>query len=197
MRLVLDWDGTITEVDTLHMLLERFGDIGVFRSAEETLGRRLTLREVLDAEFATVTAPLGEVVDWLLAHVRVRPGFHELVEAHRPLVLSSGFHELIEPVLAREGVEVELLANRLDPRPDGWRLRWRDETICAACGQECKRGALAPGNAVVYVGDGYSDNCAALAASRVFARASLARYLEERGVPYEPFETLHDVARAL
>ena len=31
-----------------------------------------------------MTAPLDEVVDWLLGHVRVRPGFAELVAAHDP-----------------------------------------------------------------------------------------------------------------
>jgi 2-hydroxy-3-keto-5-methylthiopentenyl-1-phosphate phosphatase len=50
---------------------------------------------------------------------------------------------------------------------------------------------------VVYVGDGYSDQCAALAASRGFARAGLARYLDKAGVAYTPFEDLHDVASGL
>jgi 2-hydroxy-3-keto-5-methylthiopentenyl-1-phosphate phosphatase len=54
-----------------------------------------------------------------------------------------------------------------------------------------------PDGDVVYVGDGYSDRCAALAADRVFARAGLARYLEEQGVAFEPFETFFDVAAAL
>ena len=34
MRLVLDWDGTVTERDTLHMTIERFGDLEVFREME-------------------------------------------------------------------------------------------------------------------------------------------------------------------
>jgi 2-hydroxy-3-keto-5-methylthiopentenyl-1-phosphate phosphatase len=50
---------------------------------------------------------------------------------------------------------------------------------------------------VVYVGDGYSDRCAAQLADRIFARAGLARYLDEHGISYEPFETLHDVVAAL
>ncbi len=84
MQLVLDWDGTVTEVDTLHMVIERFGDLDVFHAAEEEIGRSLTLREVIALEMTTVTAPLDEVVDWLLATVRVRPGFAELVRAVRP-----------------------------------------------------------------------------------------------------------------
>jgi 2-hydroxy-3-keto-5-methylthiopentenyl-1-phosphate phosphatase len=196
VRLVLDWDGTVTEVDSLHLVLEQFGDPDVYRDSELALGRKLTLHEVIALEFETVTAPVEEVAEWLLGVVRIRDGFRELAARHRPLVISAGFHELIEPVLEREGVELEVLANRLDPRPDGWRIRWRDETVCATCGESCKRGVLA-GEPYVYVGDGYSDRCAALAARRVFARNGLARYLDERGAPFERFESLRDVAAAL
>src|ERR671934_2078094 len=107
MRLVLDWDGTVTERDTLDMVLTEFGDPHVYARAEDELGRSLTLNDVIAEEFATVSASLDEVVDWLLEHARIRPGFRELAERHRPLVVSSGFHELIEPILEREGVEVE------------------------------------------------------------------------------------------
>jgi 2-hydroxy-3-keto-5-methylthiopentenyl-1-phosphate phosphatase len=186
----------VTEVDSLHMVLLEFGDAGVFERTEHDLGRTLTLHEVIEVQFATVRAPLDDVVAWLVENVRVRPGFPELVERYRPLVVSSGFHELIEPLLAREGVEVELRANRLDPRPDGWRIRWRDESICPVCGEPCKRGSVVNGP-FVYAGDGYSDRCVALAAERVFARDGLAEYLDARGFDYEPFETLRDIAAQL
>jgi 2-hydroxy-3-keto-5-methylthiopentenyl-1-phosphate phosphatase len=178
------------------MVLREFGDTGVYERTEDDLGRKLTLHEVIEVQFATVRSPLGEVVAWLVENVRIRPGFRELVERFRPLVVSSGFHELIEPVLAREGVEVELRANRLDARPDGWRVRWRDESVCPVCGEPCKRASVANGP-FVYVGDGYSDRCVALAAERVFARDGLAEYLRERGVDYEPFDDLQDVARGV
>jgi 2-hydroxy-3-keto-5-methylthiopentenyl-1-phosphate phosphatase len=186
----------VTEVDSLHMVLLEFVDVGVYQRAEGDLGRTLSLHEVIAREFSTVRAPLVEVVAWLVENVCVRPGFAELVERHRPLVVSSGFHELIEPVLAREGVLVELRANRLDPRPEGWRVLWRDEAVCAVCGEPCKRASVANGP-FVYVGDGYSDRCVALAAERVFARDGLAVYLEAQGVAYERFDDLRDVGAAL
>lgn len=103
---------------------------------------------------------------------------------------------MIEPVLDREGVRLEVLANRVEAGPDGWRVRFRDEAVCATCGEPCKRGALAA-SPYVYIGDGYSDRCAALAADRVFARDSLATHLDELGVGYEPFEDLGAVAATL
>ena len=60
--LVLDWDGTATEVVTLHMAIERFGDLAVFHALEDELDRRLTLDEVIAAEMATIRAPLEVVV---------------------------------------------------------------------------------------------------------------------------------------
>ena len=186
----------MTEVDSLHMVLLEFGDVSIYEASEDALGESLTLHQVIEREFATVRAPFLEVATWLVENVVVRPGFAELVEKFDPLVISSGFHELIEPILEREGVEVERLANRLDPRPDGWRVIWRDESVCEICGEPCKRASLGD-KPFVYVGDGYSDRCAALAAERVFARDGLAAYLGERGIGYEPFETLADVAAAL
>ena len=196
MRLVLDWDGTATERDTLSLVMERFGDFELWRQTGECMGRSLTHDEAVSLSFASVRAPLDDVVAWLLANVRLRRGFHELVERCRPLVVSSGFHELIDPILRREAVEVELLANRVDPRPDGWRIELRECRTCADCGEACKRASLPPGD-VVYVGDGYSDRCAALAATRVFATGTLADYLARRHVPYVPFDDLHDVLAAL
>jgi 2-hydroxy-3-keto-5-methylthiopentenyl-1-phosphate phosphatase len=196
-RVVLDWDGTVTEVDGLHLVLLEFGDEEIYDMHEARLGRELTLHEVIAGEFRTVHAPLPEVAAWMRENARVRAGFAEFAREHRPLVVSSGFHELIEPVLEREGVEVDVLANRLDPRPDGWRVLFRNEEPCPVCGEPCKRRDVAGLDGFVYVGDGFSDRCVALAASRVFARDGLARYLAREGVPFEPFTDFAELARAL
>jgi 2-hydroxy-3-keto-5-methylthiopentenyl-1-phosphate phosphatase len=199
MRLVLDWDGTVTERDTLDLVLQEFGDAEIYERVEAELERgTMTLNEVIAAEFLTVTAPLDEAVAFVVEHTRVRPGFAELARARRPLVVSSGFHELIEPVLEREGVldAVELRANRVEARPDGWRVRFRVAEICDECGEACKRGDLPAGH-VVYAGDGHSDYCAALAADRVFAIGGLARWLRRRGVAHEPLTDFHALAAAL
>ena len=199
MNLVLDWDGTVTEHDTLDLVLRRFGDKAVYHRAEFELGKALTLNEVIAMEFATVTAPLDEVVDWLLEHAEIRPGFVDLVREHQPLIVSSGFHETIEPLLEREGVldAVELRANRLDPQPDGWQVIFRVTRACDTCGEPCKREDLPRGGEVVYAGDGYSDRCAALAADRVFARDGLADWLRVNGVPFEPLTDFNELAAQL
>ena len=195
LRLVVDWDGTITVQDSLVQVIHEFGDPALLAQLEPRVGVDLTLHEEIALEFRAIRAPLDEVVAWVVEHVEVRDGLHELAELE-PLVISAGFHELIEPVLEREGVRLEVLANGIDVTPDGWRVRFRDETPCSTCGEPCKRGSLT-GEPYVYVGDGYSDRCAALAAGRVFARDGLARHLDGLGVAYEPFDDLRHIAAAL
>jgi 2-hydroxy-3-keto-5-methylthiopentenyl-1-phosphate phosphatase len=197
MKVVLDGDGTVTEIDGLHLVLEEFGDAAIYDEAENRLGRELTLHDVIAWEFRSVRASLDDVVGWVLENVRVRDGFAGFAREHRPLVVSSGFHELIEPVLAREGVELEVRANRLDARADGWLALFRNEEPCAVCGEPCKRADVAGLDGFAYAGDGFSDRCVSLAASRVFARDGLARYLAASGAPFESFEDFHDLARAL
>jgi 2-hydroxy-3-keto-5-methylthiopentenyl-1-phosphate phosphatase len=204
--LVVDFDGTVTQEDLLDEIASRFGDPIVYQEVEDGLDTgRMPLREVITREFEPVRKPLEEIVAWELENVRIRPGFRELVELARSegwrfVIVSSGFHELIEPILDREGVSVELHANRVDPRPDGWRVLWQYDESCESCGESCKRSIVqefAGDDELVYVGDGYSDRCAAEASDRVFAMKGLAQYFDERGIPYERFDDFHDVARGL
>jgi 2-hydroxy-3-keto-5-methylthiopentenyl-1-phosphate phosphatase len=204
--IAVDYDGTITEKDLLQQIAYEFGDPEVVGELDRALDEgRVTLRDEIVGEYATVRAALEDVIEWTFERTRIRPGFAEFVqlardEAWRLVVVSSGFNELIEPILEREGIEVEVLANRVDPRPDGWIVDWRYGDPCPVCGQSCKRAtveALAEGAEVVYIGDGYSDRCAGEAADRVFAIRRLAEHLEQNGVPYEPFGDFFDVSSAL
>ncbi len=179
------------------MVLLEFGDESIYDAAENRLGRSLTLHEVIALEFESIRAPLADVTAWVRENVRVRPGFRELVERHRPVIVSSGFHELIAPVLEREEIEIDVRANRLDPRPDGWRAVFRNDEPCPVCGEPCKRADVAHLEQFAYAGDGFSDRCVALAAARVFARDGLADYLDAGGVAFERFDDFYEVAAAL
>lgn len=191
MRLVLDWDGTCTVADSLVAAIHELGDPSVYR---RTYGSHAA---GLVQEVRTLRVSVEETSAWAIEHVELRPGFRELVERFHPVIVSSGLPQLIEPVLAREGVDVEVRSNSAVASPEGWVLSFYDERPCPVCGEVCKRSALPVGSPLVYVGDGSSDRCAALACDRVFARDFLAEFLSDRGVPFEPFETLHDVIAAL
>ena len=189
--LVLDWDGTCTVRDSLVAAVHDLGDAVVYETEYASYG------EALAAEVGTLRVTAEEAAEWAVANVELRQGFHELVDRHAPVIVSSGLPQLILPVLEREGLDVEVRSNFAEPSPDGWRLRFRHEGPCPVCGDRCKRRSLPDRRPLVFVGDGYSDRCASLACDRVFARDSLARYLDDQAVAYEPFDSLLDVAAAL
>ena len=171
------------------MIIEEFGDREIYAADRDALAR-MSLHEVIAIEMGTLTLPLEDAIAWVREHVTVRPGFREFAER-------SAGHPL----------ERFQRADRAGARARG-RPRWKctrtgsthDHRQLAAdlAGRRAVRGVrrgvqaagLPKASRVVYVGDGYSDRCAALAADRVFARDGLARYLDREGVAYEPFEGL-------
>jgi 2-hydroxy-3-keto-5-methylthiopentenyl-1-phosphate phosphatase len=191
LKLVLDWDGTCTVQDSLVAAVTELGDPSIYRREFASYG------DALAAEVGTLRCTAEDAARWAVDNVELRDGFHALVEQYRPLIVSSGLPQLIMPVLAREGVELEVRSNFADPSPEGWRVRFRHEGPCSVCGDRCKRRSLPAERPIVFVGDGWSDRCASLAADRVFARSGLADFLDEQGVPYERYDTFHDVAAAV
>ena len=178
-------------------ILERFGDRDVYARMEGVLGDGLTLHEVIAGEMATITLPLERGVAWVREHVTVREGFRELAARHRPVIVSSGFRELIEPVLEREGVELEVLANaaRRAPGRLGAGLARRDGLRDVRRG----RASAASWRATPMSTSATATPTAARRSprDRVFARDGLAQWLDAQGVRYEPFRDLRDVLGAL
>jgi 2,3-diketo-5-methylthio-1-phosphopentane phosphatase len=205
MLLLLDFDGTLTDVDTLDLLVAEHAP-AVWVEAEQALtSGSMTLYEVIAFEFEHVHSTLDEALATLRSRVALRPGLVDLITFCRerfidPVVISSGFHELIEPVLAWGGVRLPVVAHSATFSDAGTTVAFLERPICPVCGERCKRTELArlsDGRQIAYVGDGWSDRCAAKAADVVFARGSLAQHLADEGVAYVPFEDMNDVREGL
>lgn len=214
MLIICDFDGTVTSIDTNGALAAHFAPEASARLAGKLGDRSMTVREVLTEEMGDIRAGLDAVLE-VARRIPLREGFGAFLDAAHEhgdevVLLSSGFRQVIEPMLENAGLagRAPLVANDIDFTADGGRIDWRELPRCDLCGEACKRGDVArlrarpqhasgPFDHVVFVGDGYSDRCGAETADRVFARASLATYLDERGEPFESYETFHDVTRAL
>lgn len=216
MLIICDFDGTISARDTNSFLARHFAP-DAFRGLEGRLAlRELSVRDVLQAEFGNVTAPLEDVLA-LALQVPLRDGFTEFLDAaqaggHDVVLLSSGFRQVIEPMLRHHGVgdRVPLVANDIEftGTEAGANITWRDLPTCTICGEACKRhevgelrhevrhGGDRP-DLVVFVGDGFSDRCGADVADRIFARDSLATWLDSQSIAWEPWDDFHDIARDL
>lgn len=204
--IVVDFDGTITERDTLDEMCRIYAPEEWAAAESDLQQRTMTLREVIAAEFAPIKGDHDTIVSETVDRTEIRAGFAEFVRAaeaagDRIVVVSSGFESIIRPVLERAGLDrLEVIAHDVRFTPDGGVVDFRHGEPCPVCGEECKRSVvdeMRDGGEVAYIGDGYSDRCAALASDRVFATAGLARYLSEQAKPFEPFTDFHALSEAL
>jgi 2-hydroxy-3-keto-5-methylthiopentenyl-1-phosphate phosphatase len=208
--IVCDFDGTVTARDTNSYLANTFAPAEQASLEGKLFSRELSLREVLSAQHGAITVGSDAVVEACLT-IPLRPGFAELLEGARArgdrfVLLSSGFRQLIEPMLAHAGFEgVELVSNDLHYTEAGGSVTWRELPLCSICDEQCKRHDVAllrdqgEYDEVVFIGDGFSDRCGAEEADRIFALAggALEDDLRERGRAFEQFRSLEDVASSL
>ena len=206
LAVFVDYDGTITDVDTSDVFVRHFGGDGLWDEIEGRLNRgELTLREAMRLEISYVRGTLDEADALLRAHVRIDPTLPAFVAFCESLdypltVVSSGLEPLIRRALARHGLaHLPLVANPVTPAPQGWRIEFRDDSENGNDKAALVRAAAAAGYTTVLIGDGRSDYAAALAADRRFAKRGrkLEGYLAERGVPFERFTTFAEITAAL
>lgn len=205
LHVFCDFDGTITQPDTLVLLADRFGaGVAARREIDDLLhAGRLTLREAMMRNLATLRASFAEVATMLRAAVRVDPGFarffgwcgeHDIALT----VLSGGFHEIIELFLPpADFPALDVRANRL--HPGGWECVFYDDSPAGHDKRTALTAAARHGQRTVYVGDGFSDCEPAAMADVVFARrrSTLAAYCATQGIACTEFDGFDDVRQAL
>lgn len=208
LLIACDFDGTITQRDTLHVLVERFGEQGLWDELTPRLrAGEITVEQAMSEEFARVRATRDEVHEAIRLDAPVRAGFVEFARwceesGHRLVVLSNGFRSVIARVLAEAGLgHLEVVANDARFSRDGTEILWSDRGArCTICDRPCKRQPLREhwnGERLVFIGDGISDRCASGLADIIFARDFLAAHLDEQGTPYLPFDDFHTIRATL
>ena len=209
MRIICDFDGTISRHDTTDLVLERLAHPGWRVLEEDWVAARISAAACMRGQIALIGGAQADLDD-LLDTVELDSGFAAFIawcDAHRlPVsIASDGVDYFIRRILLRHGLErLDVVANRLIGAPGAWRLEqpWA-RAGCAAGSGVCKcevaspPGAAATPQTLVYVGDGRSDFCVSARADILFAKDALADYAAARGQPFHPFDTLHDVTATL
>ncbi len=221
-----DFDGTVTQQDTLVEILNAFGSDQWRRIQEEVLCGQMSIREGLQREMGSVRATPEQLQTLLTSRIGVEPSFLPFLQNSQrrgiPLVcLSGGFDLCVETVLKQAGLShLPYLANRLIPlngtrdsllpestlkKVPGTGTAWRVEfpypsLYCSACGH-CKGDPIrtwnAQGYTTLFVGNGVTDRCAARQASVTFAKGELADWCRSQGIEAIPYVDFGDVQKEL
>lgn len=207
LLIACDFDGTVTQQDTLVQILDTYGSVQWRQVQEQVVSGELSIREGLQREMGSVRAPLEQLSQLLSSHVELDPGFPSFLRLMRikgiPLILlSGGFDLCIQTVLTKAGLwPLPYLANRLEPSNGSWKVEFPyPSATCSACGN-CKGDPIRSWNdqgyTTVFVGNGVTDRCAAVAAKLTFAKDELAHWCQTQGMAAEPFKTFDDVHQQL
>jgi 2-hydroxy-3-keto-5-methylthiopentenyl-1-phosphate phosphatase len=148
----------------------------------------------------------AESIEALLRTIDLDPGARDLLawceSRGVPFqILSDGFDYNLNRLQEIHGIRFDHASNRLELEGDYWRLSPGGRNPGCTCGTGlCKRSRIeafrqrAPSTLCIHIGNGrVSDLCGAEAADVAFAKDTLSEALNERGVSFYPFETLHDV----
>ncbi len=201
-----DFNGTITSEDMLAALLRSYGKDDVLEQISQARSRGLmSLRERIASEACNLTCSLEEADERVARTLYFDESFcrfyrQYVSEGISLTIVSSGIEPLIVRLLSRYAVRaLPVFANGVDPRPDGWRVLFRDTTAEGNAKQPYVEAAMQAGFRTAIIGDDESDFGMALVADVRFAkRASpLAAYLDRLGVNYDAFETFDDVSKRL
>ncbi len=199
LRVFCDFDGTITDRDSIVFLTERFGAGPDFR--EEVLHKivsgEVTVFEAIEHELTTVRADWDEAIAVLRAEIKIDPFFSEFVDWCRdrrvPLaVLSSGMRPVVEAFVGRFAVPI--FAHSVAISRDGWRYRREEEND-----KRTLLEGLPEGEEVVYVGDGTSDVQVIPLVDHLFAKEGrfLAEHCRANGVGFTAFRDFSEIRKGV
>ncbi|HXX72243.1 MAG TPA: HAD-IB family phosphatase [Candidatus Acidoferrales bacterium] len=205
--LFMDFDGTILDVDTAQIALNRFGDPNWMRIEQALERGEVSFEESLKQEFATLKAPPKMIIEEVSRLATLRPNFDRLVEyckrTHLPLkVVSGGLDFCIRHFLDRGGwlSFVTIYAPESHFTGGGYTLSFPEVTESSTNFKDgLVRLEKANGRRVFFVGNGFGDLPAAKEATFAFAiRGSrLAELCQKQRVQHEEIDDFEQIVNTL
>ncbi len=202
-----DFDGTMTQQDTLVEILNRFGSPQWQEIQRRVVSGQIPIRQGLEAQMQSVRATEEELRSALATTIEIAPSFPPFLKRLRakgvPVIcLSGGFDLCVETVLSKAGLwPLPFLSNRLRRNNGSWHVEFPyPSSSCQACGH-CKGDPLRlwsdQGYTTVFIGNGVTDRCAALEAKLTFAKDELESWAKMKGIPAVPFRTFGEIEEEL
>lgn len=207
-EIYVDFDGTITSADIGDELFREFGRLQPYNS--QLRRNEISIEEYWKLLFSTLSPELTRKdVEEYAVNCEIDPYFVRFANFCRSRklklsVVSDGFDAYIEPVLYKEKLAwLPVYCNKMIFTENGPPVPvypYASESCSCPCAS-CKRNSVlantGPDCITVFIGDGFSDFCAAEHSDIVFAKKNLAAYCNEHRIPHYPFHTFFDVQRIM
>jgi len=212
LLIACDFDGTVTQQDTLVEILDRYGAPDWRQIQDQVVSGALSIREGLAQEMATVNADATSLKTLLANQINIDPTFLSFFKLMQlkgipVILLTGGFDFCVETVLDRQPMgPIPYLSNRLIPTDHaGSQNNWQIEfpfpsERCQDCGY-CKADPILDwkdqGYTTIFIGNGVTDRCPTQVADLAFAKDELLSWSQSEGVPALAFTTFNDVEQEM
>ncbi len=204
-----DFDGTIANEDVGYRLFHHFSDGRNDALIPEWQAGRISSREILTLEAQMVSATKSEVLKYV-DQFELDSGFADFVALCRssgiePVIISEGMEFYISYLLKKNGLgDLEVLSNIGNFEGNKLTMEFpHQNSNCRRCGS-CKGERIAEFREkqdqpvkVVFLGDGYSDACAAKEADILLAKKDLVTYCQDNNIKFEKFGDFRQAADLL
>ncbi|OLS03473.1 MtnX-like HAD-IB family phosphatase [Tissierella creatinophila] len=211
IAILVDFDGTITTKDTNNLLVEVYGNETTDRLKKEFREGKLNFPEYFQGEMSQLRLTEDEYINFLLEKVEISPGFLEFYEnikekGIRIGIISGGFKNGIISFLKKHGIkDIEIFSNKLifdGDIPhieflDGQDFKCCDKGPCGNCKIKHYNRYKKDAEKVIFIGDGTTDMPVAEVADVVFAKDSLAKYLDQKSIDYIFYEDFRDINKLI
>jgi 2-hydroxy-3-keto-5-methylthiopentenyl-1-phosphate phosphatase len=208
LAIFTDFDGTITTKDIGDEIFKEFGEFEPHHSNLKSGILKIDeyWKKVCSAFMPGTTA---ETIREYALSCETDPWFKKFADycsgSGIPLtVVSDGFDLYIEPVMSKLGLShLPLYCNNLHFSSNGLAIPYFPgasescHCLCASCKRNAILAHTKENSIIIFIGDGYSDYCAAEHADIIFAKKDLAAFCTQNKLPHYPFSNFFDVYRIL
>lgn len=202
---ITDFDGTITEKDTLYTFFKTYASDGWKDVEQMWVSGLIGSKECLIKEFNLVPNLNKKLVDDFIKTVKIDRYFKDFVKKLNKqnikiFVVSDGVDYFIENVFKTCDIKgISVVANHGTFSDNEFSLTFPNENSnCIKNSGTCKCKILesfkAEYDKIIYIGDGVSDFCVADKSDILFAKSKLVEYCKNNGIAHIDFENFKNIS---
>lgn len=201
LKIFCDFDGTITIKDLGDEVFKVFGEFEPFHT--QLVSGEINIKKYWNLMVPTIKDLPESKIEEFALNSEIDPYFEKFLEICKkndyPItIVSDGFSSYIKPILKKlDSDDMPTYCNFIDfsniPKPFFPGASESCNCLCASCKRNVILNNTGDDDLTVYIGDGYSDYCAAEHCDIVFAKRNLAVYCSKNRIPFHNFKTFFDI----
>ncbi|KAA3604082.1 MAG: hypothetical protein DWQ06_05230 [Calditrichaeota bacterium] len=208
LAIFCDFDGTITQNDTLQFLLDHYVGDAWNEVEDKVEAGLLPEKEALQLEMDFLKVDEKSAFEALDKNIKIDETFKDFTNWCKEhnfelIVLSGGFRKIIEFVFQKNYIgSIKIYSNDffVDSK-NKWKVIPSNSPKINGLCNHCKTFHLEEirtnFDKIVYIGDGTTDRCPAQKSDWVFAKKGLAKFLGEKNFPFFEFRDFAEIKSKL